>query len=140
MPLERGRKKTGGRKKGSLNKRPLALLDKANELGIDPFEILLLFADERWKELGYPARTVTKCSPDGTPYEEYIISPELRQRSASDAAQYVHAKRKAIELSGENGEAIQIEDRRKQTIQMLSDPETLAAARLLEKKLSESKS
>jgi hypothetical protein len=86
-----------GRKKGTPNKPTATLLEKTRELGIDPFEILLRFAAEDWKGLGYDSRTTISYTSAGIEFEEYVIKPELRGKCASEACQYIHAKRKAIE-------------------------------------------
>ena len=94
----------GGRKKGTPNKNRQVLLDKAKELGVDPFQILLLFAKGDWKALGYDsAETVTAITKDGQKIFADRISPELRQKSAKDASEYLYPKRKAVELTGEDG-------------------------------------
>ena len=90
-------KRHGGRAKGTPNKDVLPLIEKARELKIDPFEILLRFAGEDWKGLGYPARTTTSFTNAGIEFEEFIIKPELRAKCAGEAVQYIHARRKAIE-------------------------------------------
>lgn len=97
----KGQPKTpgSGRKRGQPNKASLPLLEKARELGIDPFEILLKFAAEDWKGLGYPARTKISYTSAGIEFEEFIIKPELRGKCAAEACQYIHAKRKSIETT-----------------------------------------
>lgn len=90
-------KKTGGRVKGTLNRDTKTLVDKATELGVDPFEVLLLFAKEDWESLGYTARTETKFTPQGIEFEEYTIPPALRSKAAAEACQYLYPKRKAVE-------------------------------------------
>lgn len=79
--------KTGGRKKGTPNKKTLPLLARAKALKVDPFEILLLFAMGKWKRLGY---------------KENVLTPENRLKAASEACQYLHPKRKALEVSDGN--------------------------------------
>lgn len=93
-------KKTGGRPKGTPNKRSQALEERAQALGVNPFEILLLFAKGDWEALGYPSEFDTKYTSSGSPYSVRIISPDTRQRSAAEVCQYLHPKRKAIEHSG----------------------------------------
>lgn len=88
-----------GRKKGTPNKDKQTLRDKARQLGVDPFEILLLFASGDWERLGYEEKTRTQFSKDGASYEVDQISPELRKSSAADACSYIHPKLKAIEHS-----------------------------------------
>lgn len=94
----------GGRKKGTPNKKTQALLEKAKELGVDPFEILLLFAKGDWKALGYDSpEKVIAVTKDGQEVFSDRITAELRQKSAKDAAEYLYAKRKALEVTGEDG-------------------------------------
>lgn len=89
-------KKTGGRRPGSLNKKNQDLIDKAKALGVDPFQILLYFAEGNWKKLGYDSEYDDKVS-NGMPYQVRVISPDARARAAAEAAQYLYPKRKAIE-------------------------------------------
>lgn len=104
--------KHGGRKKGTPNKSTLPLKELAEKLDVDPFEVLLRFAAEDWKGLGYEARTETKFTPQGLEVVEYVIAPQMRLKAAAEACQYLHPKRKAVE----------------QTV----DPATLDALRKLE--------
>jgi hypothetical protein len=83
---------------GALSKIKQDAQAKAEALGIDPFEILLLFAAARWKELGYESKTKTIYTSEGSSYDVETISPELRVKAAQEATNYVLAKRKAIEL------------------------------------------
>lgn len=71
----------------------------ARELGIDPFEILLRFAANDFKALGYEKRTKTIYTSEDTSYEVDIISPEARIQAAKDATQYLLPKRKATEFT-----------------------------------------
>ncbi len=97
----RGQPKTigSGRKKGTPNDKVEGLFDIVKRVGMDPFEVLMRLAVEDWKGLGYPARTKISYTAAGIEFEEYIISPDLRGKSAAHAAKYVHAQRKAIEQS-----------------------------------------
>jgi hypothetical protein len=92
--------KVGGRAKGVPNRTTQILQDKAAELEVDPFEILLRFAKGDWKGLKYSSPTETRYTPSGESYEKWVIEPELRAKCAADACQYLHPKRKAIEHSG----------------------------------------
>lgn len=103
MPFVKGQKKIGGRKKGTPNEPTRTLIEKTSELGIDPFEILLRFAAEDWKGLGYDSRTTTSFTSAGIEFEEFVIKPELRGKCAAEACQYIHAKRKAIEQTIDPG-------------------------------------
>lgn len=69
------------------------------QLGVDPFDILLFFAKGDWKSLGYEAASTTSFTSAGIEYEEPIIKPELRMHAAKEACQYVLPKRKATEMT-----------------------------------------
>jgi hypothetical protein len=69
------------------------------QLGVDPFEILLFFAKGDWKSLGYEQATRTYFTAAGIEAEEEIIKPELRMQAAKEACQYVLPKRKATEMT-----------------------------------------
>ena len=74
--------KTGGRKKGTPNKRTQEVIDKLADLDCDPITGMAKIAlDEK--------------NP-----------PELRGRMFSELAQYIAPKRKAIEHTGESGEPV----------------------------------
>lgn len=103
-----GTPKTGGRAVGSVNKKTAEAQDIAEKLGVNPFEILLRFAKNDWKGLGYKSPTVTKYASNGIPYQEDVISPELRHSSAGKAAEYLYPKRKAIEQTFSDSEITSI--------------------------------
>lgn len=65
-----------GRKKGTPNKFTKSLQDKCDELGVDPFMVLLKF----------------------TQHDD----PQIAMQAAKEVCQYILPKRKAIEVSGEN--------------------------------------
>jgi hypothetical protein len=88
-----------GRRKGIPNKDSLPLEEKAKNLGIDPFTTLLLFAKGDWKALGYERPTETRCGKGGETYEIDVITADHRLKAASEACQYLHAKRKAVEVN-----------------------------------------
>lgn len=94
-----------GRKPGSLNKSTLAIKETAKRLGVDPFEVVLLFAKGDWKALGYDSeKQVVGYSESGEAIEEYIIQPQLRAKCAIDAVQYLAPKLKSIEHTQEKPE------------------------------------
>ena len=74
MSRPRGLPKTGGRVSGTPNKRTQELAEKLQELGCDPIAGLakIALADE--------------------------TAPELKVRCYAELAQYVHPKRKAMDL------------------------------------------
>jgi hypothetical protein len=98
-PKGSGKTPGSGRKKGTINKSSLPLREKAQALGIDPFEILLHFAAGNWKQLGYESETQTRYTSGGQGYEVKIITPDHRIKGASDACQYLHPKLKQVEAS-----------------------------------------
>jgi len=75
---------TAGRRKGAKNKKTIAAAEKAKEMGIDPFELLLLFAKGDNVSLGY-----SKKDP---------IPMDLRLSATKEACSYIHPKRKSIEM------------------------------------------
>lgn len=87
-----------GRKKGSPNKDSLPLEQKARELDVDPFLILLLFAKGDWESLGYKTATRTMCSKSGETYEVDSVTADHRLKAAGEACQYLYPKRKAIQM------------------------------------------
>lgn len=100
----------GGRKKGSPNKNTLPLAERASALGVDPFEILLLFAKGDWEALGYEYEFETKIGAGGAAVESRIINTDHRIAAAKAVCEYLHPKRKAVEHSGPNGEPIAVKD------------------------------
>lgn len=98
-----------GRKKGTPNKTTQSLMEKCEKLGCDPFEILLRFAMGDWQGLGYESRQELKyTSEDGSAVYEDVISPELRQKSAKEASEYLYPKRKAVELSSDEDKGFRV--------------------------------
>lgn len=78
------RPKTGGRQKGTPNKDTSQLAQLAQQLDVDPFEILLLFASGDFMSLGINE-----------------VTPDQRLKAATEACTYLHPKRKALEHSGD---------------------------------------
>lgn len=107
MPFYKGMKKVGGRKVGSVNKITTDARELAQRLGVDPHEILLRFAANDWKGLGYKSPTYEKTTltrgEDGklkaTKYSHPYITPEIRATCAKEAAKYVRPQLKAIEVT-----------------------------------------
>jgi len=95
----KGQPKTpgSGRKRGVKNRDSIPLKEKACELGVDPFEILLLFAKNDWEALGYKSQKITVFSKHYDPVEVDVISPEIRLKAAAEASQYLYPKLKTIE-------------------------------------------
>jgi hypothetical protein len=123
MAFRKGEKRhpNAGRKAGTPNKNTQTLIDKAKELGVDPFDVVLRFAKGDWKGLGYDAEKETKFTAAGIEYEEYLIKPEMRLKAASEACQYILPKRKAIEQSIDPATAEMLERLEKLTDKELVD-------------------
>jgi hypothetical protein len=99
MAAPKGHPRYGGREKGKPNRSTLELQEIARKHECDPFEILILFAKGDYKALGYEKERVVSVNFEtGEEVKVLTITPELRQKSAKDACEYLHAKRKAIEL------------------------------------------
>ena len=102
----KGSPKTGGRVKGTPNKRAPGTLARelAARLKVDPLEIILLFAKGDYKALGYKdEKRITGYSQMGEPIYEYTIEPDLRQKSAKDAAPFLFPTLKAVEFTPPEG-------------------------------------
>ncbi len=113
----KGLPKTGGRQKGTPNKGNINAQAIADELGVDPFKILVQFAAGDWEGLGYESEVyiVEKEDSDGNVKGmklTYVIPPELRAKCSQEACKYLYPQRKALELSneGDSGFAIVIKD------------------------------
>jgi len=104
LAFEPGNKLAKGRPKGSKNKDKSHVESVAERLGVDPFEILLLFAGNKWKELGYESETVTKYGQAGVVNEEFVIEPTTRSKAAAEACQYLYPKKKAVDHTISNGD------------------------------------
>jgi hypothetical protein len=95
-----------GRTKGSLNKRTFQLKEHIKSLGCDPLEVLVYFAKGDWKALGYESPTVTKVTQDGTLVQVERITTDNRIAAAKEAAQYIYAKLRSIEVSDPDGNPV----------------------------------
>lgn len=83
--FESGHKKTGGREKGVLNRKTESLIEICEREGLNVFEALVRIA------------------------KDPINEPKLQFDALKELAQYLYPKRKAIEHSGPDGNAIQLE-------------------------------
>ena len=84
------RPENAGRKKGSKNKKTLAAHLKAQEMNIDPFEMLLLFAANRFEELGYAKQ----------------IPMDIRFNAVKEACTYMLPKKRSVEIVAEDQEPL----------------------------------
>lgn len=95
----------GGRTKGTPNKTTQDLHEIAERLECNPFEVLLHYAKGDFKALGYEEHQ-SMVTKSGEVVMVLTITPELRQKSAKDACEYLFPKRKAIEHTGKDGEKL----------------------------------
>ncbi len=84
MPRPRGIAKTGGRQRGTPNRKTHELAEKLEKLGCDPIAGLAQIA----------------MAPD--------TAPELKVRCYAELAQYLHAKRKAVEHDSDGRQEINV--------------------------------
>jgi len=101
-----------GRPKGSANRQTIDLEDKAKSLGVDPFEILLLFAKRDWSALGYEEEFEERLTKDGGVFYVPHISADLQMNAAKEASKYLYSQKRAVELSNseDTGFKVIIED------------------------------
>lgn len=97
--------KTGGRKKGTPNKNTQELIELSDQLGINPFEILLHFAAGNYAELGLKEYQ-TKSAGMGKTFMELSVLPEMRLDAAYKASQFLYPKRKAAEVEKKRSSTI----------------------------------
>ena len=108
MGFQKGHKKTGGRQKGSKNKFLGEVYFIAEKTKCNPLEILCYFATGNWKALGYESSCYHVETPNGDVKEVDIIKPEMRLKAASDACKYLFPQKKAVEVTGEDGKALEL--------------------------------
>jgi hypothetical protein len=94
-------KKTGGRKKGSLNQANLLVRDIVAKKKCNPFEVLADFCNGDWKSLGYEAEHYFKENESGEVKMNHVISQEMRFHAAKELAKYIAPQLKAVEHSGD---------------------------------------
>lgn len=104
-------KKTGGRVKGSINKRNLQVEEIAAQFNIDPFEVLMMVAAGDWEGLGYDAATRTSFAASGIEFEEPVIKLSDRVQAAKEASKYLYSQKQSVALStGDQGIKIEVID------------------------------
>ncbi len=103
--------KTGGRRPGALNLKtkfgPKAE-ETAKRLGVDPFEILLLFASNDWKALGYNSATREVATKGGGFVEVDTIQPIERIAAAKSACPYLLPTKQAIAFTDADGKSLEV--------------------------------
>ncbi len=104
MPRPRGLPKTGGRAKGTPNKRTQSVMERLEALGCDPIEGLAHIAMNKKQKLG-----VRKDVPI-----------ELRAQMYKELAQYVAPRRKAVEIEDEEPGRFQVGDARERFYELIN--------------------
>jgi hypothetical protein len=94
-------KKTGGRKKGQRNKETVEAEALAKKLGVDPFEILLLFAKGDWEALGYESKMQVVSVNESGSVEDYTIPVAVRAKCAEKATEFLRPKLKSLDVSAD---------------------------------------
>lgn len=93
------RPKGAGRSKGTPNKDPLQLEDRAKALGVDVFEVMAHFVAGNWKQLGYDNETYILENASGATKIGYTITPEMRLKAGTELMKYIYTQKKAHEHS-----------------------------------------
>ncbi len=119
MPTPKG-VRLGGRKKGTPNKSTATLKERMDRLKCDPFTVLARIANgelacgvchgkgkTRYQSAEGADRTLERLCQSCYGSKLERISPAERGKAAAELAQYLEAKRKAIEHSGTEGGPIQ---------------------------------
>lgn len=104
MPFVKGQKKTGGRPKGTPNKKTEHFFDLCKKHKHDPVEFNIMLAKNDWKALGYPSRTYSIFTKSGDSYEQDYIGIGDRITANNKLLDFMYPKRKAIEISNPEGE------------------------------------
>lgn len=97
-----------GRPKGAPNKVTGRARELAAKMGVDPLEILLMFAKGDWQGLGFSNAFVEKMVASGKSYCEDRIPAELRCSAAKEAVKYIYPTQKSVDISSEDGSGIKI--------------------------------
>jgi hypothetical protein len=100
-------KKTGGRQKGTPNKKTQDVMEVCERLGLNPIEVLARFALGDWNGLGYESAQIEVNHTEYGSVLKYTIDPGVRSKCAAELASYIFPKRKAIEHSGPDGDPLQ---------------------------------
>jgi len=108
MPFQKGHKQGKGRPKGSKNKQIMLVEDMVTKLGVDPLEVLMLFAKGDWKALGYETGSTVAYTNAGIEYEKLTITADQRVAAAGQAVKYIYSQKKAMELSSDKSAPFEV--------------------------------
>lgn len=99
MTKQKIKKKTGGRTKGTPNKKTEDFFERCAQQGHDPILFNILVAKNDWQALGYESGTVTVFTKSGDSYEQDRISIADRISANNKLLDFMYPKRKAVEHS-----------------------------------------
>jgi hypothetical protein len=101
------RPKGAGKPKGTENKRTKEIREELEALGMGKtFENPVVWMARVYA--GSITLPVVIKTPDGETIADRVASPEIRSKCAAEVAQYLFPKRKAMELSGADGQDLGI--------------------------------
>lgn len=99
-----------GRPKGSKNKHSFKVEEIAQKFEVEPFEYMMRIAAGDWKFFGFDGPTKTTFTPQGIEIEELNIPIKERAQMAKEASKYLYSAKQAVQVSGEMGIKIIVED------------------------------
>lgn len=103
--------KTGGRVKGTKNKRTFNAEELFRELDFDPLELLIHVAAGNWQALGFEGPTKISYTSAGIEFEEQNIPLKERVTAAKEASKYLYSQKQSVALSTDQaGFKIVVED------------------------------
>lgn len=79
-------------------------MDIAEEVGCNPFKVLMMIAAADWEGLGYESATITKHGKDDVTWEEDRITLDARGNAAKEVCKYLFPQKRAVEVSNPTGE------------------------------------
>lgn len=100
--------KSGGRVKGSLNKKSLEVKELCEKLNCSPMTVLIHICNKDAKALGYDNNIILKLGKNGEVFEEERITIKDRLSAAQFICDKLYPDVKSIELTG-NSDADPIE-------------------------------
>lgn len=99
MIKEKVKKKTGGRIKGTPNKKTEDFFERCAQEDHDPVLFNIRVAKNDWLSLGYESGTITVFTKSGDSYEQDRITMAERLSANNKLLDFMYPKRKAIEHS-----------------------------------------
>jgi hypothetical protein len=99
-----------GRPKGAKNKHTFQVEEIAHKFDVEPFEIMMRIAVGDWKFFGFDGATKITYTMNGIEVEELNIPMKERAQMAKEASKYLYSAKQAIEVTGEMGIKVIVED------------------------------